>query len=347
MNVPKHERLLNLILFLMERSRPVSAEEIHREIAGYPDSLRSFRRTFERDKAELREIGVPLQTELVDLDDPGSIGYRIDPENYALEDPHLTPTEVAALSVAVQAVRLDGLSADSEDAMRRLGGVDAWLEWEAPLVPTVPIDTPTTAGDVLSALADSRLVSFRYDGVDRVVEPHRLDHRRGRWYLTGHDRTRDARRVFRLDRIEGEVALGERLGAERAEPTGPVDLEPWLLGPGDTTVARVVVDAGYETIARRQFGMAEPAAGTVEPDTASASSAMSTLDIDYRSEDGLFQTLLGLLDHAELIEPAELRARFVERLRRIAGTEAPRAGGEGSDQRSARHAHSEPLEGAP
>ena len=81
------ERILNLLAFLLTTDHPVSAEEIRYTVAGYGDkSDEAFRRTFERDKDLLRQIGVPLELEATDLFEV-EFGYVIPDEEYALVDP--------------------------------------------------------------------------------------------------------------------------------------------------------------------------------------------------------------------------------------------------------------------
>ena len=89
MAVAKVERLLVLMNVLLGAATPVSAVELHRRVPGYPEEDASFRRAFERDKEEIREMGVPLLVEPIAGTDPPLVGYRIRPQDYALADPGL------------------------------------------------------------------------------------------------------------------------------------------------------------------------------------------------------------------------------------------------------------------
>src|SRR5690606_12993559 len=112
------ERLLNLLAFLLTTSRPVTADEIRRRVAGYGGSSdEAFRRMFERDKDLLRRIGIPL--ELSEGNGWGiEAGYLIDPDAYRLPDPGLTDEERAALSLASRVVRLGGSPAAPEALLK-------------------------------------------------------------------------------------------------------------------------------------------------------------------------------------------------------------------------------------
>jgi proteasome accessory factor B len=117
--VDKLERLLNLTAALLHTSRPLTAEEIRERVPGYPEGLSAFRRTFERDKDDLREMGVPLSIERIEAEERPIDGYRIHERDYYLRDPGLDPDEAAALNLAVSAVRLDGVQ--GVEALWKLG----------------------------------------------------------------------------------------------------------------------------------------------------------------------------------------------------------------------------------
>jgi predicted DNA-binding transcriptional regulator YafY len=105
--VDRIERLTNLLALLLETPEPKSLVEIAGELEGqYPDTDQARRAAFERDKAALREIGVPIETEVV-AGGPysGQTRYRILRRAYELADLDLAEDEMRALQVAVAAVR--------------------------------------------------------------------------------------------------------------------------------------------------------------------------------------------------------------------------------------------------
>src|SRR5258708_2100033 len=117
------ERLLNLVGALLDTERPLTAEELGQRIPGYPPpGGASFKRAFERDKATLRNMGIPIDVIEIEPDNPESaIGYRVRRDRYELPDPGLEPDEVAALHLATTQVRLEG--SDAAAAVWKLGGV--------------------------------------------------------------------------------------------------------------------------------------------------------------------------------------------------------------------------------
>jgi proteasome accessory factor B len=209
--VTRIERLINLIIALLETTRPLSADEINRRVAGYgQNNYDSFRRAFERDKDELRGMGIPIEVRKIDALDEHSDGYFIDKDRYYLPDLNLEPDELAALRLARDAVT-DGRS-EADRGLLKIS-VDSRA---------APVDTPQVAwGDdirqpALSSIYEAQLqrvpISFEYQPASgertrRTLEPYGLVNRRGHWYVVGNDIDRSDLRAFRISRIQGKVSV--------------------------------------------------------------------------------------------------------------------------------------------
>ncbi len=309
--VAKLERLLNLTAALLSTERPLTAQQLRDRVPGYPEDRDSFKRAFERDKESLREMGLPLRPEVVPGVDPPIEGYRIDQDQAFLPDPELDADELAALHLAASVVRLEGV--DGLEAFWKLGGAvddpEAATEAPAPAVAPLPADANLVA--LFAAVADRRIARFGYRGAAREVHPYRLDFQRGRWYLTAYDVGREDERAFRLDRIDGEVEVGDE-GGVFARPDGAVPglrLAPWQLGEEEPVVARVLVDAALAPSAVLQAG--EEALAERRDD------GSVVLELSVTNPDGFRSFVLGLLDHAEVLNPPELRADLVDWLHRV------------------------------
>lgn len=295
----KLERLLNLTAALLETPLPLSATQIREQVPGYPESQASFRRSFERDKDDLREMGVPLRVVPVPGTDPPLDGYDIDASEYYLTDPGLEPDELAALHLAASTVRIDG--ARGQEALWKLGGVLA--EDGVEVMASLPGD-PNLA-PVFDAVTARRTVTFDYRGEARRVDPHRLDFRRGRWYLTGWDHDREDDRNFRLDRIEGDVVAGEAASFERAPSDHPgASAPPWQLGGDDEVTARLRVDADQAAWARTTLG--DGAVADHHDDGSITFEIVVTNRAAFRS------FALTFLDHAVIEDPPALRDDMVQ-----------------------------------
>ena len=302
----KLERLLNLTAVLLETPLPLSAEQLHRQVPGYPDALGAFRRSFERDKDDLREMGVPLRVVPVPGTDPPLDGYDIDADEYYLADPHLEPDELAALHLAASTVRIDG--ARGQEALWKLGGVLA--EDGVEVMASLPGDA--NLAPVFEAVTSRRVIEFGYREERRRVDPHRLDFRRGRWYFSGRDHDREADRSFRLDRVGGPVSVvGEADAFTRPATSHPgAAAPPWQLGGEDEITARLRVDADQAGWARTTLG--EDTVAAQHEDGSVTFELVVTNRAAFRS------FTLTFLDHAVVEGPDVLRDDMVTWLEALA-----------------------------
>jgi proteasome accessory factor B len=316
----KFERQMNLLAALLDSERPISAEQIQERVAGYSPDKDAFRRTFERDKDELRELGVPVQLATIPATFPEQQGYLVDRNVYELPELDLEPDEIAALRLALQAVRVGDPSAhesESSAALWRLGGLaDGTAVAVDDEIAALPADHRQS--QLFHAVLEHRVCRFGYPSSDgfaeRVVEPWRVGYERGHWYLTGFDREREDQRRFRLDRMSETVTLGDRNGF-----SGPMPLReestyrPWDDGSAEQVVAVVSVDADQAPWATETLG---------EHTVVGADENGATIfNVPITSWPAFRSFLLSFLDHAELLEPADLRADLIEWLKVTAARE--------------------------
>ncbi len=301
------ERLLNLTAALLTATRPLSRDDLHERVPGYPpdDAKGSFRRAFERDKEALRDMGIPVVVEPVPGTDPPIDGYRIPRDQYALRDPGLEPDELAAINLAAAAVQLEGLR--GTEALWKLGGspVGASTDQSLAAIPTIP-----ALGPLFAAVSERSRVTFGYRGEVRRVDPHRLSFTRGHWYLDGYDHDRQALRQFRLDRLEGDVGVGPSDSFERPPASGAEPPRPWEMGDEAPLEARLRVDADLAGWAVDHLG---PEALVVTGPDGSVELALRVTNREaFRS------FVIGFLDHAEILAPPELRDDLIRWLTALA-----------------------------
>jgi proteasome accessory factor B len=309
------ERLTNLIAVLLETRRPLTLEEIVERVPGYPAERDSHRRQFERDKATLREIGVPISLEAPHAFDQ-EMGYRIHREDYELPALDLTDDERVALHLAVTAVRLEGGSGGSaggagRDALLKLGGIEGAA---APTLAALP-DVPALPA-LFDAYRRRARVAFTYRGGPRRLDPYGILFRNGHWYVVGNDRDREAIRAFRADRIESDVEAGAPGGFERPEgfdPASALRAEPWRFGDEEPVEALVLVSAAQAGWVEADLG------GQAVAERREDGSVVFRLAVTNRAAFRSF--VLGLLDHAEVLAPPELRVDMVAWLSALAGPE--------------------------
>ena len=229
MSSARAERLVNLVLCLLSTRQFLTAERIRQIVPGYDvRSDEAFFRMFERDKSELRELGVPLETGRMSSFDTVD-GYRVARQDYELGEIDLEPDEVAAVALAARLWDSPDLAVPAHSALVKLRAAGVEVDEEQGRVqPRVRTTDPAFA-PLLAAVRAGRAVVFDHQrgGVGgpiqrRTVEPWGVVSWRGRWYLCCYDRDRAAPRCFRVSRIMEPVTPIGPLGAVQV-PDG-VDL---------------------------------------------------------------------------------------------------------------------------
>ena len=311
MAIDKLERQLGLLAALLHTERPLRASEIQVQVEGYPQEKVAFRRAFERDKDDLRRLGVPLEVDRTETIDGPVDGYRVKQDEYYLHDLGLEPDEVIALSMALRLIRLEGVTAD--DALWKLGGSEAGDHEGAGELAAISMGPAVT--QLHEAIGSSAPVSFSYKGEERTVEPWRLAFRRGNWYLNGFDTSRSDARSFRLDRVEGGIEIGEPGGATTPRPDPSGERQPWQFSTDEdhSYLARIAVDASHSRWARHHIVgstvVAENDDGAIE------------LELEVTNVAAFRSLMLSMFDAAEILSPAELRDDIVRWLESIASEE--------------------------
>ncbi|MET9067510.1 helix-turn-helix transcriptional regulator [Streptosporangium sandarakinum] len=311
----KTERLLNLVICLLATRRPLSADHIRQAVPGYDaDNDEAFQRMFERDKNELREIGIPIEVHKDPWEeDPG---YRIVRQSYELPEITLEPDEAAVVGLAAQVWQRASLAEAAGKALLKLraGGVET-EEAGGVLGGALELrlDTQDPAFPALwEAVRDRRAVRFPYRAASsqtvltRTVEPWGVVSRRGRWYMVGHDRDRDDARVFRLSRITGPVTPIGRPG-DVVVPEG-VDLKS-MVGYSDALTVRertalIRVREGSCQGLRQVAKQVRPASG-----------GWDELEIDFNDPERLAGWVVGFAADAEVVGPPDARDAVICRLK--------------------------------
>lgn len=309
MAIDKLERQLGLLAALLHTEIPLRASEIQVQVEGYPQESVAFRRAFERDKEDLRRLGIPIAVERTESFDGSIDGYRVSQSEYYLHDLGLEPDEVIALSVALRLIRLEGVAAD--DALWKLGGASGDDE-AGPALAAISMGPAVT--QFHEAITNQAPVTFGYRGEVRVVEPWRLAFRRGQWYLNGYDTGRADSRSFRLDRIEGAVEVGEPGAATVPRSTPAGERQPWQFTTEDeqSYTARVAIDASHARWARHHLSdavvVAEDESGGIE------------IELEVTNISAFRSLVLSMFESAEILAPAELRADMIRWLEGLAAS---------------------------
>ncbi len=317
--IRREERILNLLSALLAARAPMPFSEIAGRIAGYDDeaSRDALEKRFDRDKAALRGLGVPL--EFVEQDEFGRSGYRVARERFFLREIQFTVEEGIVLAALERAVgRGDALGDDLRSALAKIG-VDSPLSeaFRESVGEMQVLDARVSAergeeakrlaalGEAVAAL---RPVEFDYYTLGtgemkaRTVEPYGLGYTEGHWYLVGRDIAVGEERVFRTSRIHGKVRLLPASGYRVPEGfrlRDRIGLAPWELRAGERREVRIRF--GSEVAWMIAENLRPGQSFTSGPD---GSGVLTLLASDPRA---LAEWVAGFGPEAEILHPPEFR----------------------------------------
>ena len=224
---------MNLVIALLSTRQFLTAEQLRSAVPGYEADDGSeradeaFKRMFERDKAELRDLGIPLETgrtSIADVED----GYRISRRDYELPTIDFDPAEAAAVGLAARLWQSATLGAPARTALMKLRAGGTALDPDVAVSPPQVDASDPALAPLLTAVRERRVVTFQHrsggsggEAITRHVEPWGVLSWSRRWYLVGYDLDRDAPRSFRLSRVEGSVTVTRTASTHER----PVDLD--------------------------------------------------------------------------------------------------------------------------
>jgi predicted DNA-binding transcriptional regulator YafY len=324
--IPREERILNLLSALLAANAPVPFQDIRGRVAGYDDqaSPDAIDKRFDRDKADLRKLGVPL--DFVTDDEHGRSGYRVQKELFFLDEIRFTVEEgivLAALQRACEAG--EAVEESLRSALLKIGvdsplsvalrGSVAEQQLLDPRLPTGRSVEQEALAVLAEALALRRQVRFSYYTLgrgevrERTLQPYGVGYFHGSWYLVGRDVELAEERVFRTSRIQGVVSIL----TDPAEEIPPdfnlrdrVGVPPWQYRGGPVTTARVrfVPHIAWMIEDNLQPGQS----------FASAPDGSGVLTLDVTEPVALIRWVAQYGSAAEILEPADFREFMVEHL---------------------------------
>ena len=212
----KSERLVNLTIALLATKRYLTKSEIFRTVEGYEGSPEAMERMFERDKDDLRSLGIAIELGSFDPLFEDEAGYRISPSSYKLDLGELDGTDIALLSIAASAWTGAALERESTSALIKLAsmGLDSDSEALSLLAPRIN-GTNENFTVITDAIIRRSEIEFEYVSSDltkqrRKIAPYSLRGQSGSWYLVGQDLEKNSLRTFRLDRIVSAVSASKK-----------------------------------------------------------------------------------------------------------------------------------------
>lgn len=312
MTAQKAERLMNLTICLLVARTNIPKDRIRQAVDGYHGlGDEAFDRMFDRDKDELRVLGVPIDVGPVVRGFDDEVGYRIARDKFELPAISLQADEAAVIGLAARVWQHARLASATWQGLRKLkaSGIDIDESAIAILEPQL-VSAEPAFDDVLEAVTSRTPIRFEYrasgatDTTTRLFEPWGIASWHGHWYVVGHDRDRQAPRMFRLSRIVGEVtALGT---AGDYAPPDDLDVRALVssLAPARPhSTATVLLRDGRGGSLRRRASAVEP-----------ADDGWTRIEVPYSSGSSLAEELVSFGPDVVVTAPDEVRQSVVRRL---------------------------------
>ncbi|MFP5283697.1 MAG: helix-turn-helix transcriptional regulator [Actinomycetes bacterium] len=316
----KTERILNLTICLLVSGRYLPKSRIREAVEGYHDlSDAAFERTFERDKDELRALGVPIEVGSFDPLFDDEPGYRIRASEFELPAIDLDAEEAAVVGVAARVWQHANLAESTQSALAKLraAGVEPDPSQLSALEPSVQASEPAFE-PLWTAVLERVRVTFPYRGGERrTVEPWGLTASKGRWYLIGRDVDRAAVRMFKLSRMTEAPKRVSRPGAyEVPDDLNLRELATSLAPPEPTAAAVLAVRSGKAPNLRRR---GKTAARSAEGTTAGLPVGFEVIEVGYSDVHTMAEEVCRHAADVVVLDPPELRGAVRAGLAAVAG----------------------------
>ena len=305
----KSERLVNLVIALLATKRYLTKSEIFRTIEGYEGSSESMERMFERDKDELRALGIEIEVSALDPLFEDEIGYRIRFENYVMDHSGFTTNEIAYMSLAAQVWKEEALSEIAQHAMRKLAGLASPIDIsEIPAIAPVLINAPKFLNEIIDCISKRRTIEFVYldsemKAQSRQVNVYSYFSYKGNWYFSGLDVRKMEIRTFKCDRIVGDVSVSK--GSKMYEI--PKEYIPSTESQENAyeLTAQLLVRKGRGSQLRNRASKI-----VIAED-------FDAVDVPYSSENELLSLVLWHLDDVQVLAPSALRDSVIKSLKNV------------------------------
>ena len=301
MSSQKTERLINLTLALLASKRYLSKAEILRNIPGYEGSPETKERMFERDKDDLRSLGIQIDVNNFDPLFEDEQGYLIKSDSFQFAENEFTKEELLLLTMAANLWHDSAVEIDSQNALLKIQSLSGPVENDMTTTPTLRITEDwQLLVSIFTAVQNKQILEFNYRGKKRQVNPYGLYSSKGFWYLIAFEI--NVIKSFKLVRIEGEVDLiGEKDAFEK-----PVNFNVgnFLKEESNSVslVSKLQVRKGAALSLRNKFTVKD------------LDSEWDLMDIPYTNEQELLEMVLWHGTDLKLIEPAALRQLLVANL---------------------------------
>ena len=305
MSAQKTERLINLTLALLATKRHLTKSEIFKAVAGYSGSPETMERMFERDKDELRSLGIEIEVKGIDPLFEDEQGYLIRSETFQLRDNEFSKEELLYLTMAANLWHDTALGSDSKAALLKIQSLSGPIESDAVNTPALrDSESAALLSSAFEAVDAEQLIKFGYKGKDRTAQPFGLYTKDGFWYLVA--REDNEVKSFKLLRIEGKIVKEGKAGSFKKPPE--FDLIKFLSNSRSEQeiLAQVLVRKEQAHVLRSKYSTKE------------IDDEWDLMLIPYIYEQEIIETILWYGTNVIVDSPASLRSEVISRLKVIA-----------------------------
>ena len=304
MSNQKTERLINLTLALLSSKRYLTKSEIFKNVAGYSGSAETMERMFERDKDDLRNLGVRIEVRALDPLFEDDQGYLIDSKTFQINPNDFSKEEILLLTMAANLWHGSALQHDSKAALLKIQSLDGLVATNTVTSPVVE-DNEDSKKLLLIFDAVERCVSleFEYKGIVRQVKPYGIYTRRGFWYLAAQEN--DVVKSFKVIRIGEQIKMTSK--SQGFTKPAEFKLSTFIEGldAPTTSKAEVRIRKNQVLALRKRYKVEE------------IDSDWDQVFIDYIFEEDLIESLLWYGSNVVVISPKTIRDQIINRAKAL------------------------------
>ena len=306
MSAEKTERLINLTLGLLSSKRFLTKNEIFKNIAGYSGSPETMERMFERDKDELRSMGIEIEVGQLDPLFEDEMGYLIKSSNIQIQPNEFTKDELLLMTMAANVWKESAFSDISKNALMKVSSIDGEIGLNA--VALSMIDDEGLSAErfqrIIEAIESKKYISFLYNNKNRILAPFALKSSGGFWYLIGQEKGQPIK-VFKIIRIQSEIVIDK--SSAQFEIPQDFKVEEFLKysTSDETQTAKLLIRENRVNALRTR--------GTVQENA----NGWDTLEITFDDLEVMIKEVLWFGDDLIVLSPPALRSEVISRLRKI------------------------------
>jgi proteasome accessory factor B len=298
----KTERLINLTLALLASKRYLTKSEIFKSVAGYAGSAEAMERMFERDKDDLRNLGVEIEVSALDPLFDDDQGYLINSNTFQIDPNDFTKEEILLLAMAANLWHGSALEENSKAALLKIQSLDGLVATNTVASPVV-VDNEDSKKLLLifDAVQRSVMLEFEYKGSIRQVKPYGIYTRGGFWYVAAEEN--NLVKSFKVIRVGDQIKTISKIN-NFTKPS-EFKLSAFVKGMNAATPSKVEVKIRKnQALALRKRYQAEE-----------IDSDWDKIFVDYTFEDDLIESLLWYGSNVVVISPHKIRDQIIKRVK--------------------------------